>query len=539
MTAVARGKLGTETLQMLLHVGWRPFDWRGFARTLILPMVVAIFVAAAGASRLLAQTAGDVTVPPWQRPAAGALASPTGQAPGDDEAPVRPPAVRRTDFESESEADGPPPTASGTRPMSVDDRGGDPFIDSGPESEFSPHPGYPPGQCGCGNQGGGSCGGGCGGNCGSGCGSGCGDDRCCACPCLQGRLEVRAEYLLWWAKGDPVPPLVTTSPADTSRADAGVLGQPGTSILFGDSDLNDQTRSGGRFTADYWFGCDHCLGIEAGYLFLGDHTDSYQNSSDGTPILARPFYNIQTASEDAGLIAYPGVQTGSINIADRTEFDGAEVLLRSSWFRQCGGNLDFLLGYRYLRLADNLQIGESETSTDTEEGAAPVGTQYASSDGFRTLNQFNGADLGADAQWHCCGWSLDLLMKLGLGNTNSHVSVNGATTITEPGAGTANYPGGFLAQQSNIGNYSRNDFAVVPELGATVGYDLTCRLRLTLGYTFLFWSSVARPGDQIDTTLNPSQFPPGALTGVPAPQFKMAMTDYWAQGVNLGLDFRF
>ena len=208
-------------------------------------------------------------------------------------------------------------------------------------------------------------------------------------------------------------------------------------------------------------------------------------------------------------------------------------------FAKCEGNLDFLLGYRYLRLADNLQIGQSVTSTDTEEGSVPVGTQFASSDGFRTLNQFNGADLGADAQWHSCGWSLDLLMKLGLGNTASHVSINGATTITEPGAAATNYPGGFLAKQSNIGNYSHDEFTVLPELGATVGYDVTCHLRLTLGYTLLFWSSVARPGDQIDTTLNPSQFPPGTLSGVPAPQFKMAMTDYWAQGVNLGLDYRF
>ncbi len=108
------------------------------------------------------------------------------------------------------------------------------------------------------------------------------------------------------------------------------------------------------------------------------------------------------------------MQTGSINIADTTEFNGAEVLLRGNWFRECGGNLDFLLGYRYLRLSDNLQMNESETSIDPE-GAVPVGTQLALSDSFHTLNEFNGVDLGMAAQWHCCRWSHDLLMKMGLG----------------------------------------------------------------------------------------------------------------------------
>ncbi len=68
---------------------------------------------------------------------------------------------------------------------------------------------------------------------------------------------------------------------------------------------------------------------------------------------------------------------------------------------------------------------------------------------------------------------------------------------------------------------------------------MTSRLRLTVGYTFLYWSQVARAGDQISTVINPSQFPPGQLSGAPAPQFKLALSDFWAQGVNFGVDFRF
>jgi len=441
--------------------------------------------------------------------------------------------VRRASFDVEG-ADNPPPSVvhgSGPPPGA----GGEdaPFFD-GPEMGGE---GSGPGDCtGC-SAGRGTCGG-CGGNaCCNSCRN-CLDDSPPCCSSLQNQLELRGEYLLWWAKGDPVPPLVTTSTTGTAQTAAGVLGQPNTSILFGDSNLNDQVRSGGRFTADYWFDCGHCVGIEADYLFLGDHQQGFDASSDGSVILARPFYNTQTAAQDSELVAYPNVQSGSIHVSSTSAFDGAEVLLRSNWFAQCGSTVDLLLGYRYLRLADNLGIAESVISTD-ETGILPVQTNVQVSDNFRTLNQFNGANLGMLGQWHCCGWSLDLLMKLGLGSTNSRVSVNGATTVTEPTGASTNYSGGILAPATSIGTYDHSGFSMVPELGATVGYDLSCRLRLTCGYTLLYWSSVARAGDQINTALNPAEFPPSQLAGAQAPPFKIAYTDFWAQGVNLGLDFRF
>ena len=45
---------------------------------------------------------------------------------------------------------------------------------------------------------------------------------------------VGVDYLGFWVKGNHIPPLVTTSPLGTPQNQAGVLGQPGTSILFGD-----------------------------------------------------------------------------------------------------------------------------------------------------------------------------------------------------------------------------------------------------------------------------------------------------------------
>ena len=51
-----------------------------------------------------------------------------------------------------------------------------------------------------------------------------------------GRVWLRADYLMWFTTGTRLPPLVTTSPQGTPANQAGVLGAPGTTILFGGSD---------------------------------------------------------------------------------------------------------------------------------------------------------------------------------------------------------------------------------------------------------------------------------------------------------------
>jgi hypothetical protein len=131
-----------------------------------------------------------------------------------------------------------------------------------------------------------------------------------------------------------------------------------------------------------------------------------------------------------------------------------------------------------------------------------------------------------------------MLMKLGLGNSHCRVVVDGMTTTTAPnGGGTTTAIGGLLAQRTNIGTYEQNHFAVIPELGITLGYDLTRRLRATFGYSFLYWNRVARPGSLLDTSV--SQLPPEDPTGARRPAFAFSTREFWAQGMNAGLEYRF
>ena len=98
--------------------------------------------------------------------------------------------------------------------------------------------------------------------------------------------------------------------------------------------------------------------------------------------------------------------------------------------------------------------------------------------------------------------------------------------------------GGLFAQPTNIGHYTRDVFAVVPEGNVQLGYQLTDRLRATVGYTFFYMSDVVRPGDQIDRTINPALLAlPPAAGGPARPAFQVRQSDFWAQGIDFGLEF--
>jgi len=133
-----------------------------------------------------------------------------------------------------------------------------------------------------------------------------------------------------------------------------------------------------------------------------------------------------------------------------------------------------------------------------------------------------------------------MLSKLALGNTYQEVNISGFTTTTQGGVPTTD-TGGLLAQSTNIGQYSRNQFAVMPQLGANLGLQVTPRLRIIGGYTFLYWSRVARAGDQVDMDVNSRLLPNDTrpLAGdTRHPQFVFQNVDFWAQGISAGVDYR-
>lgn len=373
--------------------------------------------------------------------------------------------------------------------------------------------------------------------------NGCGNNGCQPCeqPCCgpcgpDGRFWVSAEYLLWWTQGSYAPPLVTGSPAGTPRSQAGVLGAPGTVVLFGGGDLNDGTRSGFRVRFGGWLDCCRTCGLEASYFFLGDDCENFAATGN---ILGRPFYNVVNGQQDSELVDYPNVVTGRVSVDSSTSFSGFDVNFRKNLSCDCCSRTDFLVGFRYLKLEDEIIIAENLLVTGTDPNAIPApGTTFSLIDSFQTQNEFYGPQFGLAGEMRRGSAFVNWRGLIAFGTTHKTAAINGSTTITPPGGPATTYAGGLLALPTNIGNYSKNDFSVVPELNINVGYQVTSNLRVFVGYSFLYWSNVTRAGDIIDTTINPTQLPPGTLVGPARPAFTWNDSDFWAQGVSFGGEFR-
>ena len=368
-----------------------------------------------------------------------------------------------------------------------------------------------------------------------------------ACDCLcgpPGRMWLGAEYLLWTAKGNNLPPLVTTAPAGTARAVAGTLGGPGTQTVLGGRNYNTDWRSGFRVYGGVWIDQGQRWGVEGDYFFLGNSTTNEVAGSDGTNIVTRPFTNnvirnsdgtftATTPFPDTQLVSFPNVLAGQVAVTTQSEFTGAGVnAIRNLCCSPCG-RLDFLIGYRYLNLNDTLYIREDLRAL---AGSANPGATFVVEDRFRTENHFHGVNLGL-------AWERrfdNFFVNVALGNTHSIVDIDGATTITSAGGASAGYTGGLLAQPSNIGRYELNKFAVVPEVGVRLGMQVTDALRIYAGYNFIYWSNVIRTGDVVDTRVNASQIPPRTnVTGELFPRFEPKYSDFWAHGVVFGVQFRY
>jgi hypothetical protein len=75
-----------------------------------------------------------------------------------------------------------------------------------------------------------------------------------------------------------------------------------------------------------------------------------------------------------------------------------------------------------------------------------------------------------------------------------------------------------------------------------MAFKLLEKLRATVGYDFIFWNGVVRPGEQIDRAVNLTQSPvfgTGELIGPARPAPRFERSDFIAHGLSLGLECRY
>ncbi len=357
-------------------------------------------------------------------------------------------------------------------------------------------------------------------------------------PELPPAWRVRSEYLLWWSNGNPLPPLVTTSPAGTPRQSAGVLGQPGTEIVYGGQTIDTLARSGGRITLTRWLEDSDVNGLEFVGIFVGDDYQSgtFDRQSPGSPILSRPFSNAISNQEDAELVAFPNVLAGRVRVNSYSEVYSGAMLLRHNLGQSEISRIDFLGGYRYFKLRETLSIRENPESID-QGGVIPLGTTTDLVDRFATSNQFHGAEFGLSAQFFLEMVTVELLAKVAVGGAFRQAVISGDTTVTVPGNPPIMTAGGLLALPTNIGTYSESTFGVLPEFGLNTTVALTQNTSFIFGYSLIVLNDVLRTGSQIDRVVNTSQIGGDPLVGPARPAFHFNHSNFVIQGLNFGLEY--
>jgi len=366
------------------------------------------------------------------------------------------------------------------------------------------------------------------------------------------RFYASGEWLLWWTRGFHLPPLVTTaSPFDPERT-RGALGSGSTQLLFGDNTTSTGPTSGARFTLGYNLDpCGLCA-IEGSFFFL---TRKNNDASFSNDVLARPFFNLNEGHEDRELTTSPALlpgdvfkAAGTIHVDTSSRFLGAEANVRKLWC--CSDNclVTALVGFRYLHLNESLNINENFVVMKDIPNVPPsvpifAGDQISVFDSFSTHNNFYGGQIGATAEWQLGRWTVMSTAKIALGATVQSVDIDGGQQILSKNGNVQNFTGGLLAVSSNIGHHTQSRLAFVPELGVKVGYNVRENIRVFVGYDFLFWSSVLRPGDQIDRVLDlnlvPNSGGPFPTASQVRPVVPFQTSSFWAQGVNAGIMIRY
>ena len=226
---------------------------------------------------------------------------------------------------------------------------------------------------------------------------------------------------------------------------------------------------------------------------------------------------------------------GAVAAHSRSELGGWEanalVPVGHGW-----AEVTLLAGVRYLELTESLALRTSTTDLF-------FGTQTDGVDVFGTSSRFYGGQVGGRVTACYGSWSAGLTARVAVGATRQTADVAGQTVQ----AGSApmpsgTFPGAIFTQPTNLGRRAATDLSAVGELNLRVGYEVCGCLRAFVGYDLLCWTRVARPGDQIDRSLNPSQSPvfgAGALSGSARPAGLLGRTDFSAQGLAAGLELRY
>jgi hypothetical protein len=375
-----------------------------------------------------------------------------------------------------------------------------------------------------------------------------------ACDPFQGapgRVWFRGEYLHWWTSGAYLPPMVSTLNTQTGTT---------YETVFGDRNVYSGDHSGYLVNFGAWLDCAHHWGLEADYFDISGKQCNYDSGfTDGfVDGVAHPIVRIvsdpaATPNAQADYVGYGGYYVGRITVQTNNYFQSAGITLRRelrAWeWSTCNRDvnwldpsartfrLDAIGGYRFARLIDT--VNEEDDSFEYNANQPNWQYEYNYVNNYRTVNNFNGGELGFNCVYTHGRWSLDVVGKAALGANNQDVSMyNQQTTDVSNARGIGTAP--ILSNPSPQQEFTRNRFSAIPELAVTAGYQLTDHVKVTAGYDLLYWTAVVRAADQI--AVDPANgLPYGTVVGnySTLPAFSWNESHLLAQGLHLGAELRY
>jgi hypothetical protein len=348
--------------------------------------------------------------------------------------------------------------------------------------------------------------------------------------CHNDHTWVNLSYVYARMKSYSVPPLITSGdPTNTSPGALNPVDGAGTVVLFGQDPVATQGNSGFRIEAGYWLDNEDTFSVDVGFTYLTPASQTFSVSSDGngSPVIARPIFSTLSNNERAFLVAAPAAFAnspliGSASVQTTTDFWGIEVNGRTHGYLGSNVHADVLIGLRTMRLDDSLRI--QDQATDVKGGfltfeKTPLGPgdSLVEIDHFGTSNQFYGYQMGGELMWEHPWVSVGLSAKLAVGATQQEAKIDGSANLVPVVGPPSSATGGILTQVTNIGTHTRYVFGLVPEVGASLNFDVTNNIRLRTAYSFMAWTNVMRPGDIINRTVNPGLPAGSPAFGTPGP----------------------
>jgi hypothetical protein len=358
-------------------------------------------------------------------------------------------------------------------------------------------------------------------------------------------------------------------------------------------------QSGMRLSAGYYLEQDSGLSVNGNFILVPKNS-YYLSSVTGLndfPVLLETGFNnslnFTIPSNIAGQAPTMVTQNYAIVLSRQvdssifanasTYIAGGELNVRGRDFLIGDMNFSGLLGFRYFQFKEAFDVSSQYTIfrpngvTDVQNinvngnvVSAPIALNYptpininsASNDQIKVYNHFIGPQIGINADYHYNRWSVMTGFNLGIGVMHQVAKISSSTTqtvktetSTQNAAGqitsttntsTTNSAGGLLFSPVDVGQYSRNQFGLLPEINAKLGFKATERIKLTVGYDFLLLANVLRAPNQTQlipysnnlnyTANNQTQ---SANQTLQIPAFQYSTSNLIINGVTAGLQLDF